>query len=258
MNRPPELQALAMHCIVRGQIFHRNTSQSGFTLLELSLVLVVLGILANMFIQPVSSQVEIAKRQRTDRSLDRVEQALIGFAIAHGRLPCPADWQGPAIEKDECGTGNNYGLLPAITLGLPGARNQQGALLDGWNQPIHYAVSAADHPSRGLVGWSDYTTSDEINAVGMSELASELEICAIAVAAACPPDQLLANQVPVIFFSKGKPLDDSTIEQENTDGDDVFISHPYSQSTANRFDDRVRWIPENILLFRLLQAGVVP
>lgn len=233
-------------------------NQRGFTLLELSLVLVVLGILANMFIQPAGSQVEMAKRQRTDRSLDQVEQALIGFAMTHARLPCPADWQGPAIEKEECGVGRNYGRLPAITLGLPGARDAQGALLDGWNQPIHYAVSAADHPTRGLVGWSDFTTSDELREVGMSELASELAICATAVSTDCPVDQLLANQVPVIFFSKGKPLDDSLIEQENTDGDDVYVSHPYSQTDANHFDDRVRWIPENILLYRLLQAGVVP
>ncbi len=243
---------------LRRQWVRNEADCQGFTLLELSLVLVVLGILANMFIQPAGSQVEIARQQRTDHILDTVEQALVGFAIAHARLPCPADWQGPAIEKTTCGSNNNYGLLPAITLGLPGARDARGALLDGWNQPIHYAVSAADHPSRGLVGASDFTTSNDLREVGMGELASELEICATSVAGDCPVDRLLANQVPVIFFSKGKPVEDSEIEQENTDGDHVFVSHPYSQAVQSRFDDRVRWIPENILMFRLLQAGVVP
>lgn len=235
-----------------------SSSQHGFTLLELSLVLVVVGILANMFIQPMGAQVETAKRQRTDHLLDTIEQALIGFAIAHGRLPCPADWQGVAVERTTCGTGDNYGLLPAVTLGLPGPRDENGALLDGWNQPFHYAVSAADHPSRGRPGSNDFTASDEWRDVGMSELASELQICGVAATGNCPAPQLLANQVPVIFFSTGKVQQASATEIENTDGDNVYVSHPYSQAINNYFDDRIRWIPENILMFRLLQAGVLP
>ena len=162
------------------------------------------------------------------------------------------------MEKSQCPAGENYGFLPAVTLGLVGPRNSSGALLDGWNQPLHYAVSAADHPSRGQVGASDYTTSDELREVGMSELASELEICAVAASGDCPAEQLLANQVPVVFFSTGKATQASMTEGENLDGDNVYVSHPYSQVVENRFDDHVRWIPENILLYRLLQAGVVP
>ena len=239
-------------------VMQPGARQQGFTLLELSLVLVVVGILANMFIQPMGAQVETARRQRTDQLLDTVEQALIGFAIAHGRLPCPAPWQGVAVEKNSCAAGENFGVLPAVTLGLPGPRNEQGALLDGWNQPFRYAVSAADHPSAGSPGLHDFTSSGEWREVGMSELASELQICAVAVSGNCPAAQLLANQVPVLFFSSGKAQQASATELENIDGDNVYVSHPFSQSSTNYFDDRIRWIPENILFFRLLQAGVVP
>jgi len=229
----------------------------GFTLLELSLVLVVVGILANMFLAPMGAQVERVKRDRTEVLLDQVEQALIGFAIAHGRLPCPAPVNGPAIERSDCPAGENHGLVPATTLGIDGHRNQDGALLDHWGQPIRYAVSAADHSSRGRPGSPDFTTSDEIREVGMGEVASELVICS-ENAGTCARNDLLANQVPVVFYSLGKPGEASLFESENIDDDSVFLDRPYSQAAGLSYDDMLRWIPENILLYRLLQAGVLP
>lgn len=238
--------------------WHTLKRLAGFTLLEISIVLVILGVLANAFLQPIGSQVESAKRQETRDVLLRVEQAVMGFAAAHGRLPCPAPFDQTAIEVTDCTLASRYGTVPAVTLALPGKRNEHGALVDAWNQPLHYMVSASDHPQRGNPGRPDFTTSSEMGQVGMMHLAAEIQICAEPVSGDCPRRALLANQVPVVFFSSGKPAEHSALEAENLDGDAVFVHRDYSAVAGHRFDDLLHWIPENLLFYRMLQAGVLP
>jgi len=231
---------------------------AGFTLLEISIVLVILGVLANAFLQPIGSQLESAKRKETRDLLLRVEQAVTGFAAAHGRLPCPAPFDQTAIEIIDCTLTSRYGTVPAVTLALPGKRNEHGALVDAWNQPLHYMVSASDHPQRGEPGQLDFTTSSEMGRVGMMHLAAEIQICAEPAGGDCPRRALLANQVPVVFFSSGKPAEHSSLEAENLDGDAVFVHRDFSAAAGNRFDDLLHWIPENLLFYRMMQAGVLP
>lgn len=234
------------------------TRSSGFTLLEISIVLVILGVLANAFLQPIGSQLESAKRQETQALLLRVEQAVTGFAAAHGRLPCPAPFDQTAIELPDCTLSSRYGTVPAVTLALPGKRNAHGALVDAWNQPLHYIVSASDHPQRGEPGRPDFTNSGEMQQVGMMHLAAEIQICAEPAAGDCPRRALLANQVPVVFFSSGKPAEHSSLEAENLDGDAVFVHRDFSTAAGHRYDDLLHWIPENLLFYRMMQAGVLP
>lgn len=63
----------------------------GFTLAELAIALTILALLIAAFLIPLRSQSEQARIRDTDQTLERIRDALIGFALAHGRLPCPAD-----------------------------------------------------------------------------------------------------------------------------------------------------------------------
>ena len=63
---------------------------AGFTLVELAVALAIIGLLLGMLIVPLSTQVDQQRIGDTQRQLDLIREAVIGFAVANGRLPCPA------------------------------------------------------------------------------------------------------------------------------------------------------------------------
>lgn len=97
----------------------QRNGQRGFSLVELGVALVILGLLAMgavAFMRTVG-QARAAEAQ-TDL-MNRAQQSVEGFLYAHHRLPCPSnDTSG----VEACGTSaapNQVGLLPWRTLQLP-------------------------------------------------------------------------------------------------------------------------------------------
>lgn len=92
----------------------KRHSSRGYTLIELSLAMVVLGMVMVMVwrfgVTANQRMVEI----EAPPALTAADQALVGYAAAHSRLPCP-DTTGDGVE--DCG-GNAVGNLPLVTLGL--------------------------------------------------------------------------------------------------------------------------------------------
>lgn len=68
-----------------------GASSEGFTIMELTVVLVIIGLLLGGLLVPLSTQRDIDYSKATDKSLADIREALIGFAVINGRLPCPAD-----------------------------------------------------------------------------------------------------------------------------------------------------------------------
>jgi len=82
---------------------HRNQTRNrarGFTLLELSIVVLVVTLLIGGLLVPLSTQVEQRNVSETQQRLAQVQDALIGFAIAQGRFPCPAFVSNPPQSTD--------------------------------------------------------------------------------------------------------------------------------------------------------------
>ena len=75
-----------------------NQSQCGFTLVEMAVVLLIVALLVGSGLSVVSAQVEQQKYKDTQRILDDAREALLGFAAANGRLPCPATAASNGIE----------------------------------------------------------------------------------------------------------------------------------------------------------------
>jgi prepilin-type N-terminal cleavage/methylation domain-containing protein len=113
----------------------------GFTLLELAIVLLVLGLVLAGGLGPLQTQIEARERSLTFDRLARSRAALLGFAAANGRLPCPdQDGDGradPAFDPTIRTTANcsaSTGFLPWAELGVDG--------VDAWGQRYGYRVTA--------------------------------------------------------------------------------------------------------------------
>jgi type II secretory pathway pseudopilin PulG len=232
---------------------------AGFTLTELAIAFVVIALALGGLVVTLSAQIEARKVADTQGRLDTARDALLGFAIRNGRLPCPATAGSNGLEQPvgggTCTVGLN-GFLPGATLGLPGGRD--GLVLDGWDEPIRYAVTgwvAAGSPT------STFTTTNEIARVGVTGLNPPLRICG---AQACNAvDRLTAdNTVVAVVYSLGKNRLTAGLgadEAENQDGDNDFVSHEPRPAggPGGEFDDLVSWLPLNTLVSRLVAAGAL-
>lgn len=115
-------------------------TESGFTLMEVAVVVAVAGIIAYGGVSGWKAYDERARLIETRAKLDRVEAALTTFSMRHQRLPC-ADQPGGSGTGDgaEDRTGNgcaaSWGLVPWATLGMT-----QGDARDGFGGRFTYSV----------------------------------------------------------------------------------------------------------------------
>lgn len=239
-----------------------SATEQGFTLVEMAMVLAIVTLLLAGLVPTISGQIEQRRSAETRNQLNEIQQALIGFAIIKGRLPCPASSTSNGLE-DPAGGGTcthfNDGFVPGATLGL-NPLNAQGLVLDAWDNPIRYVVTS----------WSSstYTTADGMARAGLSALSPTLLVCNTATGitgSGCATGEALTADpgVPVVIFSTGKngaTGGTGTDESENLDGDRFFVSHtPTASSFANgEFDDLMVWISNQVLLNRMVTAGKLP
>ena len=92
---------------------HRN--QGGFTFLELSFAIIVMGMIASLVAQVVPAMRRASATAETVRNLSNVEFSLLSYASIHGRLPC-ADTDSDGLENTSA-TCAGMGKLPYRTLG---------------------------------------------------------------------------------------------------------------------------------------------
>lgn len=69
----------------------RNKCGDGFTLLEMSIVLVIISVVLAGGMVMLSSSLQQRQLQETQAKLAAIQQALLDYRIANNRLPCPAD-----------------------------------------------------------------------------------------------------------------------------------------------------------------------
>jgi prepilin-type N-terminal cleavage/methylation domain-containing protein len=272
-------------------ILHK-TKQSGFTLVELAVVLVIVGILTGSFIGSVSSRIETTRRDNTKKDLEDIKKALFGFAITEGRLPCPTTAVGGGQEQPVGGGActTQYGFVPGRTLGLSGAYNRDNLLIDSWGNPFRYSVTASNANA--------YTTApggggsiQEVAAAaanGLAALSPNLVICdgdsSATNSCAGGPNTLVDTAVFVIL-SLGKDGGDfvtnvapnsnqgenasEAVVAANAAGENlaytvgsnnVFVSKSYSEvgSTAGQFDDLIIWASPYTLYSYMMDAGMLP
>ena len=130
------------------RLLHRPRAQAGFTVLELAIVIVLMGLVIVPLLQYSVSSVGASRVQQTQAALEKARDALIAFAAANGGcLPFATDFEGGYPDTGLTGVGghddigartnnNRAGDLPWADLGLT------NAFLDGNGLRIQYYVAA--------------------------------------------------------------------------------------------------------------------
>ena len=103
-----------------------STGQRGFTLIELTIVLSLLGLLFTL-LTPWRSYWQYQKYREAERGLEAAIAALEAHLLLYRGLPCPANDTG----TEDCS--KTAGELPWRTLGLP--------RYDPWQRPWRYQVT---------------------------------------------------------------------------------------------------------------------
>lgn len=85
----------------------------GYSLVELSIVLVIIGIIFSLLYQYYPRTQAVQKQVVKSFNTENIDNAIIGFAYSHGRLPFP-DSSGNGVEN----VGATRGSVPERTLGL--------------------------------------------------------------------------------------------------------------------------------------------
>jgi prepilin-type N-terminal cleavage/methylation domain-containing protein len=109
----------------------------GFTLIELAVVIGIVALLLGALLVPLATQIQGRNIKETRESLADIKEALMGYAMTQGRLPCPDTTAIPDGREDApCGTWpqSTEGFLPYLDLGVPAT--------DAWGRVFRYAVAS--------------------------------------------------------------------------------------------------------------------
>lgn len=261
--------------------------QSGFTIMELAIVLVIVALLLGGLLLPLSSQQDLQGRQATEKALTDIREALIGFAVINGRLPCPA-------QADIAYTAANAGLEATTGSGATLSCACVAASSPGVAQigATPCSVSAATDTVGGVLPWASlglletdamgnrytyHVNTFFARGVGQTTFGCTPSTTpANAAFAICTPGSIgiytaanktiaLASQVPAIVVSHGKsalgaytpqgtqltPATAGSDQAENSNGDASFVSNTF-------IDDQLAWLPLGILMNRLIGAAKLP
>jgi len=244
----------------------RFERQHGFSLIELAVVLVIIGLLLGGGLAAFTATTEQARRAEQKRQLQHIREALYGFAMVEGRLPCPDDLDDatapdPDGTEDRSGSpaacDTDVGALPWVTLGL-GRR-------DAWNNPLIYQVEpdyADDDPAPGddasSFAFSDSATITVVDGNGDTIVNGTP---AVVVSAGPQGEQIWVGGALKCPGASGAAANGfSDDETENCNGDDNYVESAYrgADAATGRFDDMLIWVPDHVLKARMVDAGRLP
>jgi prepilin-type N-terminal cleavage/methylation domain-containing protein len=237
---------------------HPHPLSRGFTLVELAVAMFIVALLLGSVLVPLATQVEQRQISDTQKKQDEIKEALIGYALVNGYLPCPAisaaNGQEGARIAGICTP--RSGFLPWETLGI--------SKMDAWGRIFRYSVApdfANNITPFTLTLAPDIVVRTRDNTGALVNLTN-------------------ANSVPAIVISHGKNGYGGTSEQgtgvalppgwpasfadENSNAANAnsFVSRPPQAPDATgmggEFDDIVTWVPLYALFNRMVAAGKLP
>ncbi len=198
-------------------------NQVGFTLLELAIVLLIIGLLISSVLMPLIASKTAQDVRKTEDMLEKAKGALLGYAIIREGFPCP-DNNSDGIADSPCST--YEGDLPWLDLGIQ--------TQDAWGSNIQYRI------------YDTYQGDNSLGS-GLPSITNGIQI------QDTNTNSLTRNDVIVaVIFSPGK---NRTAETENANDDNFYVKDNFIEGT---FDDITTWISRNTLAYHFVSAGKQP
>lgn len=261
-------------------------AKNGFTLVEMAVVLVIVALMLGGLLVPISAQIEQRNMAETRKSLEIARDALLGYAMAHGRLPCPATAGSNGEEAfDAVAPGNAAngicatffnGLLPAATLGITPTDNS-GFAIDGWGNNVVNRIRYAVANNTVNAVTNPFTRNNGIRNAKINFIAATnlLFVCTGKPSGAtpyssCTGTTALTRDAVFVVYSVGKNAATGGVgideiinpnpQDEATGNDPVFVSHePQSAGAATgEFDDILTWVSSSSLIGKMVAAEQLP
>lgn len=234
----------------------KHLQQKGFTLVEIAIVLIIFGLMLAMFLSPLSAQRELKNRAQTQRLLNEAKDALIGFALVHGYLPCAdADALPDGIadyETDGTCKEKKLGVLPWNTLGIEAT--------DAWNNYFSYRVDETFANNKTLFSIQDAEGSTGITINGEHGALISTNSRPLVVVLSHGANGFGATNTNQSTTNNKEVSPTSADEIENANDTITFVSHPPTAagSNAGEFDDMLIWISPKVLINRMIMAERLP
>lgn len=250
--------------------------QAGFSLLEMSIVLIIIGTLSSVMVPLLLKHTSAANRTLTRQHQEAVFYSLAAHLLAGNPLPCPADPAalgaqfGLAREGGCRGPSTAVGIVPFRTLGMP-----EAMVRDGYHRFFTYAVEP-----KVTVEPDDFNGGrfDDRFRESYCNIPGHRNPCALnLVVKNAQGDPVIGGEegsmafdaenqdfIAVVIVSHGeaghgafrcngtperlKIQDFGEGEAQNAKDDLVFIDRPYSSNPENFFRHLVSWVTHKNLV----------
>lgn len=247
-------------------------TNNGFTLIELAVVLVVVGIMLGGFIGTLASRINVTKKGDASVELEEIKQSMMAYSFVNGYLPCPdcstvagdctSALVGDGVSDFDltnvrCSVNEAVGHVPWVTLGLGRG--------DPWSNHYRYAVQ------------NEYADENIVFTLASSAGTARIVEPDFVADATGGTAHSLAENVVAIIFSHGAngygAISEDNVaraaipvanvdELENTDNDGDYYMRPETSADVSiagkEFDDIVIWISEYELKAKMVEAGKLP
>lgn len=222
---------------------------SGFSLVEMAIVLAIVALLMAGMLPMLSGQIEQGRRTETRKILEEIQQAIVGYAIINGKLPCPTTTTNPSnasygLADTSCTNPAAEGYLPWKTLGV--------AETDAWGTP---RTNTGDP----WLGYWRYRVEPAF-ASGVAFALTTPSNTTLDLQVRDSADKRLTNtgnmSTPIaIVFSTGPNL---TPDGHNSSYEQITDAKYQSDTPYAGFDDITIWISRPLLFNRMVAAGKLP
>jgi prepilin-type N-terminal cleavage/methylation domain-containing protein len=219
----------------------------GFTLIEMAIVLVVIGLLLSGGLLGLAPVLESTRRTDTNSKMDRIEDALTLYVIQYGCLPCPADGDfantaataGRSLDdiggdyttqctpNTGCRALGGDDVVPWATLGLT-----EADIIDGWGNRMRYSTddNLVDTETDMVRSGSGFPAGTlDVNGTAGNAITT----AAAYVLLSFGPDGSLARAAQTGATRADKFTSANQIE--NSDGDDDFVQDEIIDLDGNTY-----------------------
>lgn len=229
-----------MMTILSTTIILRQQARYGFSLIELSLVMLIMSVVMGATLSIATDRIREEHIKQTELHLAKTAEALAAYAEQYRRIPCPADSSLPldngnfGVESEDCLI--DVGMIPTKTLQIA-----DDYAFDGWGRRIIYHMAS---PCSITTNFNDDDLCPSGSGITINSPAIDTPRTTKAIFALVSYGE---NGFGAISHNGETRIGTTTAsveELENINGDTIYLQ----RSTTSDFDDIVLYNTRSLLI----------